>query len=329
MSTMSRILAVFPVFLLGAVVLGGCESKKEPSDITTIVKAGTGAMEDQPDVAMDDNTRMVRNTSESVKRYEELRLQGLSRAMLALRSTIARTVDDNFDVFRDMALDGKLQIHRNMAVRCIGFASERREDARELLIQIASNREEKTYLVANAVLGLGILHDPETPLEPIVTLMGSGDPNIRTNAARALSEVVKVRKTPRSLTPQYLAAIDRCATMLYDKYNRNGRRAAVYALANMRHPDNFEHLVAALDDDDDDVQIGGLFGLDLLGDQRAIEPLLEYLREGHSTAATTWTIKALKTIALQSGLAKSPAEVQDLGDSARKWDEFFRAARMR
>ena len=315
--------------ILGAVLWTGCQSTPQSDEVTNIVKAGTGAMEDQQAVVMDDDTRMVRNTSESVKRYEELRLQGLTRAMLALRSTIARTVDDNFDVFRDMALDGKLQIHRNMAVRCLGFASERREDAREALIQIASNREEKTFMVANAALGLGILHDPETPLEPIVALMGSGDSSIRTNAAQALSEIVKIKKTPRELTPQYLAAIDRCATMLYDKYNRNGRRAAVYALANMRHPYNLEHLMAALGDDDEDVQIGGLFGIDLLGDQRAIEALLEYLRDGPTTAGITWAVKALKTIALQSGLAKSPAELQDLDDSARKWDEFFRGARMR
>lgn len=329
MSTMCRISGILGFFLTFAILLTGCQSDPEPGEVTNIVRAGADMAEDQPVLAQDENSKMVRNTSESVKRYEELRLQGLTRAQFALQSTISRTVDDNFEVFRDMALDGMSKLHRNMALRCIGFARERREDARECLIQIASNRKEPTYLVANAALGLGILRDPDTPLEPIVSLMGSGDATIRTNAARALLEIVKVKKTPRVLNPQYLAAIDRCATMLYDKHNRNGRRAAVYALANMRHPDNLDHLIAALDDADEDVQIGGLVGIAMLGDQRAIEPLLEYLRDGPTGAATTWTIKALKEIAQQSGLAKTPADTQGLGDSPSKWEEFFRGARMR
>jgi len=329
MRTMRPIRRVLAALLPVALVLTGCQSSQDPSEVTTIVKAGVGAVEDQPILAQDEDTQMVRNTSESVKRYEELRLQGLTRAQHALQSTISRTVDDNFDVFRDMALDGKLKLHRNMALRCLGFAREQREDAREVLIQIASNRKEPVYLVANAALGLGILRDPDTPLEPIVALLGSGDPVIRTSAARALSEIVKVKKTPRPLTPQYLAAIDRCATMLYDKHNRSGRRAAVFALGNMRHPDNLDHLIAALDDTDDDVQIGGLIGITMLGDQRAIGPLIEYLRDGPTSVATTWTVRALKQIANQSGLAKTPGETQALGDSPRKWEDFFRGARMR
>ena len=117
--------------------------------------------------------------------------------------------------------------------------------------------------------------------------------------------------------------------MVTDKHNRHGRRAAAYALANMRHPQTFDLLVVALEDDDIQVQMGGLRGLELLGDQRGIEPLLEYLRGSPPTSATTWAVKALKAIALQSGLAKDPGELSKLGDSARDWDDFFRGARMR
>jgi len=299
------------------------------NETTNIVTVGVGATEEQPDLAIGDAGRRVRNTAESVKRYNELRLQGNSRGMIAMRTTIARTIDENFDDFRDMALDAEKYLHRNMAVKCLGFANERRGDAREVLIEIASKPNEKVFLVANAARGLGLLRDPDTPLGPVIALMGSGDPTIRTSAADALKEILIVKKTPRDLTPQYLTAIDRCVTMLYDKHNRYGRRAAVYALANMRHPTNMDHLLAALTDDDEQVQIGGLRGLQLLGDQRAIEGLLEYLGKGPTSAASTWAVMALKAIALQAGLAKDPAEMSDLGDSPRKWDEFFRGARMR
>ncbi|MHC4954005.1 MAG: HEAT repeat domain-containing protein [Planctomycetota bacterium] len=319
--------ALLALLLLPFVTVA-CVSSDDNKDVTNILEVGTGEAERQPEVAMNETTRMIRNTSESVKRYNELRLQGMSRAMRALRNTISRAVDENFDAFRDQALAGKY-IHRNMALRCLGFASERRADARETLIQIASNPDERTFMIANAALQLGTLRDPETPLEPIVALMGSGNPTIRTNAADAFKDIVLVKETPRELSPQYLTAIDRLATMLYDKHNRLGRRAAVWALGNLRHPDTFDHLVAALDDDDQTVQIGGLRGLELLGDQRCIDPVIEYMGKGPGQAGTTWSIAVLKATAIQTGLAKEPGEMAELGDSPNKWKEFFRDARMR
>ena len=122
-SWMHLISRSFPVVL--AFAAAGCVSTDEPKDVTNIVSVGVGAAEEQPDVASDDATRRVRNTAESVKRYEELRLQGNSRAMIALRTTIARTIDEDFDDFRNMALDGQSYLHRNMAVKCLGFANER------------------------------------------------------------------------------------------------------------------------------------------------------------------------------------------------------------
>ncbi|MHC4939816.1 MAG: HEAT repeat domain-containing protein [Planctomycetota bacterium] len=315
-------------WLLIPLCLAACASNKD-KEVTNIVEVGAGAVEQRPELVTGENAKLVRNTEESVKRYEELRLQGLTRAQIALRDSIATNVDKDFDVFRDMALEGKLYLHRNMAVKCLGFAREKMPDAREALLLIAQKPNEQPFLRANAMRALGVLRDPETPLEPVVAMLGSGDAAMRTEAAETFKELALVKKTPRELTPQYYTAIERLATMLYDKPNRAGRRAAIWALANLRHPDTMEHLLAALGDPDEQVQIGALRGLELLGDQRAIEPLLEYLGDGPTSSAESWTILALKAIAVQGGFAKDPAELIPLGNSRRKWEDFFRAARMK
>lgn len=308
--------------------LACCKSSGD-REVTNIVEVGAGAVEERPEVSLGEDAKLVRNTEESVKRYEELRLQGLTRAMAALRDSISTSVDQNFPVYRNMALEGNLYLHRNMAVKCLGFAREQRADAREALLTIANKTDEQPFLRANAMRALGILRDPETPLEPIVSMLGAGDPQMRTSAAEAFKELALVRETPRELTAQYHTALERLATMLYDRANRQGRRAAVWALANLRHPDTLENLLAALGDEDEQVQIGALRGLELLGDQRAIEPLVKYLRDGPSSAAASWATKALKAIALQGGFTKDPGELTPLGANPRKWEEFFRAARMR
>jgi HEAT repeat protein len=315
-------------FLPVLAALACCKSSGQ-GDVTNIVEVGAGAVEQRPEVALGEDAKLVRNTEESVKRYEELRLQGLTRAMSALRDSIATSVDQDFPVYRDMALESKLYLHRNMAVKCLGFAREKRADAREALLLIASKPDEQPFLRANAMRSIGILRDPDTPLEPIVSMLGSGDPQMRTAAAEAFKELALVRETPRELTPQYHTAIERLSTMLYDKANRSGRRAAVWALANLRHPDTLDNLLAALGDSDEQVQIGALRGLELLGDQRAIDPILKYLRDGPSSSAESWATLTLKAIALQGGFTKDPGELIPLGSNPRKWEEFFRAARMK
>ena len=75
------------------------------------------------------------------------------------------------------------------------------------------------------------------------------------------------------------------------------------------------------------VQIGGLYGMDLLGDARALDALFEFLDKGPTSQAGSWAKKALSTIAVQNGFAETPSELEDLGTSGRMWRKWFRAAR--
>jgi HEAT repeat protein len=285
------------------------------------------AAKDAPELRADEAHRLVRSTERNVNHFQELQIQGQTRQMVSLRRAIARTVDENFATFETMATTADLRVQRNMAVKCLGFALEKRTAARDLLVRLCDDAN--VTIVSNAALGLGILGDRETDLTPLVKLLAHGDVEVRTNAATALKSIYLVRETPRELTAQHWAAIDRLIALQQEKTSTRARRAAVWALANLRHPDVLDHLFTALKDDDEYVQIGGLYGIKLLGDQRALEPLLEYLEDSPTSTAGSWAHQALVRIAVQGGFAKAPSELADLGTSARSWRRWFRAARMR
>ncbi len=300
------------------------DQNKGPASVIAVAEAGA---EIEKTLELDDDTRLVRSTSESVNSYFELRIQGREQASAALRTTIASRVDEDYEIFEEMALEGDLLLKRNIAVVCLGFADENRVRARTSLLRIAENRSEMAFLRANAIRSVGILLDPDTPIGPVITLLDARDKKLRTEAAGAFKELARVKKTPKVLTPQYHVAIERLAAMLYVKSNQNGRVNAVWALANIRHPATFDHLVAALGDRYEEVQIGAIYGLTLLGDQRALEPILSFLADGPTSAAESWCVKALRMIVIQAGLATDRAKLIPLGDSPRKWREFIRAAR--
>ena len=310
--------ALWGLLLLAA---AACETNKTGE--TTL--PDTEAIKDDPEITGDDATRLVRRTERNVKHFEELRLQGQTGPMVAVRRTIGRTVDENFPTFQRIALDKKGSVQRNMAIQAIGFANEYRVQARDLLVGMLD--ENDTWILANAALSLSVLRDPETDLSRLITLVGHADKEVRTNAATALMEIYNVQQTPRQLTPQHYAAIDRLVGLLHDRATTRGRRAAVFALANMQHPETLDHLASALDDSDELVQIGGLYGIERLGDQRALEPVLEFLSTTPSAEAASWAKKALVRIAVQGGFTNTPSELDKLGTSAKLWRRWFRAAR--
>jgi len=317
--TMRFALLLFSAAIFVAPV--GCvTTTDEPPPIKTFVK-------EAPELELDDDHRLIRRTERNVTQYEELRLQMQTQKMVSLHRAIARTVDENFDVFRDRALEGDTILERDPAVRCLGFSIEHRAEARDTLLILLDERD--VTLVRNAALSLGFLRDPETDIGRLVSLLGSGDIWIRTNSATALKEIFLVKETPRKLTPQYYAAIDRLVTLMHEKSSTRARIAAAWALSNLRHPEVLDHLIAALEDDEISVQVAGLRGIKLLGDQRALEALLDFLGGNISDESASWARLALEAIAVQSGLAKHASELQANGTSARKWREWFRAARNR
>ena len=206
----------------------------------------------------DKDTSLIRATNRNVGSYSELRLQGKSQQMMAVHHAIADTVDREFDTFRRVALEADTIIMRNMATKCLAFAIKKRREARDTLLVLVRDRD--LTIVSNAVLGIGILRDKETDITPIITLLGSGNEIIRRNAGTAIGQLFLVQETPRVLTAQYHAAIERLVFLLHDETSTRSRRAAAWALANLRHPATMEHLVSALQDDDEQVQFGGVGG---------------------------------------------------------------------
>jgi hypothetical protein len=307
-----------------ALLAGACSSTEQGPDIVV-------PYEDQVKEALEqggnEEGQIVRRTYQNVRRYEELRIEMQEQPMAAMRRTIARSVDDDFEVFKEHALDKGSATLRNWAVACIGFAIEKRVEARKLLESMLSDETTAPWLLANACQALSVLRDKETDLTLVVRLVSHGDAEVRTSAATAVKEIWFVSETPRDLTPEYYAAIDRLVALLHDDATTRGRRAAVWALANLHHPVTLEHLLGALGDSDAEVQVGALRGVEMLGDARAIEPLCEYLDGSPQDGPASFAVRALQQIAVQNGFSETKSELESLGRSGKAWRKWFRSQR--
>lgn len=323
-----RLMGTMRVAILGCTLMAmACQGPGKKEEDRTSKAVNNEVALDQHELFGDEASRLLRSTEKNVRQYRELLLQGQTQAAMAMRRTVGDTVDREFATFESVATKGKLLIQRNQAVKCLGFARRMRHRARDVLVGLFEDPE--PVIVSNAVLGIGILRDPETDLTPIVSLLAHPDLAVRTNAASALKELFLIKETPRELNAQYITALDRLVGLLHEKRAVRARRAAAWAIANMHHPATLDHLVSALSDSDEMVQIGGLHGIEMLGDQRALKPLLEYLRGGPTREAESWARQALVKIAVQGGFAKTESELDGVGTSPREWEEWFRAARSR
>lgn len=321
MITMRRVLLAVPALLLGA-----CATPDKEPDIVV-------PYEDQVKEALEhggnEEGQTIRRTYQNVRRYEELRIEMQEQPMAAMRRTVGRSVDDDFEIFRKYALDKDSATLRNWSVACLGFAIEKRVEARKLLESLLADETNAPWLLANACQALSVLRDKETDLSAVVRLVSHGDPEVRTSAATAVKEIWFVSETPRDLTPEYFAAIDRLVALLHDDATTRGRRAAVWALANLHHPAVLEHLLGALEDSDAEVQVGALRGIEMLGDARAIEPLCEYLDGSPQDGPASFAVRALQQIAVQNGFAQTKSELEAIGTSGKAWRKWFRAQRMK
>jgi len=320
MVTMQRAL------LATGLLLAACASNKEKDQVVVPYE---DKVKEALDEAGNDEGQLIRRTYQNVRRYEELRIEMQDQPMAAMRNTIGRTVDEDFGVFKKYALDKQSATLRNWAVACLGFAIEKRVEARKLLESMLAEPDTAPWLLANICKALSILKDKDTDLTRVVPLINHGDPEVRTCAATAVKEIWLVVTPPRELTPQYYAAIDRLAGLLHDDATTRGRRAAVWALANLHHPAVLEHLISALNDPDSEVQIGGLRGIEMLGDPRALEALFEYLDGSPQDGPASFAVRALQQIAVQNGFADTKTELESLGTSSKAWRKWFRAARLK
>ena len=269
------------------------------------------------------STQLVRRAARNTTIWQDLITQGRPDQATALAIAIGRTVDENFEVFVEVARNGVLKTLRNEAVKCLAFSREHRLEATTVLMGMLD--DPTPAIVANAVRGIGLLKDSRTELAPLIHLLAHGSPTVRTESARALKELFMGREPMLVLTPQQRVALDRLGAMSTDRTNTAGRRAAVWALAYMRNPETLYFLISSLEDTDVRVQVGGLLGIERLADPRAIAPLIEYLNRNPTEAGSSWARRALIKIAVAEGRAASEAELATMGTGVAEWQDLFRA----
>lgn len=309
---------------VAALALGACSAPdKEPEIAVPYEDQVRKTLEQQGD----EEGQLIRRTHQNVQRWEALRVEMQTQPMAALHRTIAQSVDGEFDVFRRFALDSRYQTLQNWSIACLGFAIEKKKESRELIESLLRTPDQQPWLRATECFALRVLRDPATDLSLLIPLVGHANPGVRASAAYAIAEIWAVSETPRDLTPQHYAAIDRLAGLLHDRATTQGRRAAAIALARLRHPDVLDHLLAALEDQDLEVQVAALAGIEWLGDARALEALFEFLDSDPAETPATFAVRALQQIAVQNGFAQTKGETESLGTSGKAWRKWFRAQR--
>jgi hypothetical protein len=306
-----------------ALLLGACSSPEKADIVVPYEDQVKAALEQEGN----EEGQLIRRTRQNVRRYDELRIEMQEQPMAAMRRTIGQAVDEHFDVFVRHARDRQSSTLRTWSITCLGFAIEKRTAARELLQSFLTDPDAPPWDLANACQALSVLHDKDTDLSLVIPLVGHGDPEVRACAGTAIRDIWRVSVPPRELTPQHYAAIDRLVALLHDDATIRGRRAAAWALAYLHHPAVLDHLVSALEDDDAEVQVGGLRGIEMLGDARAIEPLCEYLDGGPAEGPASFAERALQQIAVQNGFAMTKSELESLGANGKAWRKWFRAQR--
>jgi HEAT repeat protein len=282
------------------------------------------------ELAERESTKLVRATNRNIIQWHDLKYgQGATSAAIAMHHTIRIAVDENFDMFIDVARNGELLQLKSMAVKAIGFTSEHRRRAREFLKEELDN--ESWTIVANAALGLGILRSKKTDEEDLgalISLLENKHAPVRANSADALGNLFTIKPTPVPLTPQYETALNRLTILAEQRGETRVRRASIKALIGMHTPGALMAFAEGLDDPDFEVRIGCITGMRLLLDPRAIDPLVTHLEDIDSKQEATHVTEALIKIAMVQNFSGDARELEALGTSYKQWRNFIRSKRM-
>ncbi|MCZ6785589.1 MAG: HEAT repeat domain-containing protein [Planctomycetota bacterium] len=311
--------------VVAVVLVAACKSKPERTMllVTPLPKLPR-------ELAERESTKLVRATNRNIIQWHDLKYgQGATSAAIAMHHTIRIAVDENFDMFIDVARNGELLQLKSMAVKAIGFTSEHRRRAREFLKEELDN--ESWTIVANAALGLGILRSKKTDEEDLgalISLLENKHAPVRANSADALGNLFTIKPTPVPLTPQYETALNRLTILAEQRGETRVRRASIKALIGMHTPGALMAFAEGLDDPDFEVRIGCITGMRLLLDPRAIDPLVTHLEDIDSKQEATHVTEALIKIAMVQNFSGDARELEALGTSYKQWRNFIRSKRM-
>ncbi len=237
-----------------------------------------------------------------------------------LAGRIAAAVDGDFATFASAAR-GELGVKAQaIAVQALGFS--KRAEATDLLVSALKERD--AALVGNALIGLKLRADPNTPLPPLIDLLRANFTEARRYAPLALANVVlareKVGRPVESRTAE--EAMTGLVGLIRDR-DPYVRLHAAKAMGALRRSEAIDFLVLLLRDEHPTIRIAAAAALERVGDPRAFPPIVALLDEMPAEQKPIVREILVSFAERLQGRPLTEPEVKGLDVSPRAWDRWF------
>ena len=313
---------VVAVALLGG--LGGCKTSPhaDGGDSSKSSKApdpwrGGGA---QPAPSAEE-ARLER-VDATIKQWDAAHAEARDDAASALARKISDEVDRDFPYFATASKGEKGLKIQNLAVQALAFSGNRA--ATTLLVDRL--RDLDGSVVGNALIGLKIRSDPDTPLKPLIALLRAQFPEARRYAPLALANVVRAREVAhRPIEPELSDAAMAGLVGLVQDNDPYARLHAAKAMGALRRPDATDFLVMLLQDVRATIRIAAAAALERIGDPRSfpsVVALLDRMADDQQVYVREILVSYAERL---QGRPMTPVEVKALDVSPRAWDRWFAA----
>jgi|GEM_PF-685050 len=188
------------LLLLAPLVLAcGCASTDDGSDRAGLTedqlaayRVEVGDLETRPVALIDEREpgEVLTDLDVQLQRWNELLLSSDDadqRARRSMEEHLRLRARNHFELLSDRLVDGIVR-HRTIAAAAIGFSAD---DAATPLL-VAALDDESVDVVDAALLGIGMLADPATPMGPLARKLEQGvDGWTRSNAAFAIKKLLE------------------------------------------------------------------------------------------------------------------------------------------
>jgi HEAT repeat protein len=211
---------------------------------------------------------------------------------------------------------------RRVAVKALAFSRD--ADAVPVLAA-ALDAKEDAVLLTDATFALARIGSPSTPTEKLVSLLKDLDQDVRSNALLALSRVFDARRDigASPLDPlqsrEALGLIEAC---LFTPENPLVRANAAAALGALGDPRAVDGLVDLLRDTHPLVRTRTAMALGKLGDPKALMPLVKLIDASPAGTPRSAVLQSAASILEQMGRAPPSS----LGEDQRSWERFAKEA---
>jgi HEAT repeat protein len=221
------------------------------------------------------------------------------------------------------AADASNPIRRYIAVKALGFADKQDDRATLAVLTSALTVKDDVRLLVSATYALGTLGSAHTDPIPLLDLMKDLDPDVRSNALRALARVFQAKRDVGGSPLDSLAQRDAMILlepMVYDTGYPLVRANAAAAIGALGDPRGVDPLINLLRDPHPLVRTQAAMSLAKLGDLKSAPALVKAIDTAEAGNARRIVVLSLGTLLEKHG-HKPP---ESLGEDFRMWERYVR-----